>query len=154
MSVLTDDCSGYCKVYLLMNKSEAFAKFKEYKAAAETQTGQVLKRLRTDNGKELLSNEFKEYLKGCGVVHELTIPYTPEQNAVAERRMRTLLEAVRSMLFFAHLDKDFWGFALIAANYISNRLPTSIHDSTQYERMFDSFVQGTAVASDTDFVII
>ena len=55
----------------------------------------------------------------------------------AEGRMRTLLEAVRSMLFFAHLDKDFWGFALIAANYISNRLPTCIHDSTRTGKRAD-----------------
>ena len=54
--------------------------------------------LRTDNGGEFTSAEFKNCLKKEGIKHELTIPKCPEQNGVAERLSRTLVEMIRSML--------------------------------------------------------
>ena len=68
-----------------------------------------LKSLRTDNGGEYISTEFKEYLKLRGIHHELTVPYTPEQNGVAERLNRTLMEAAQSMIFHARLNSNYWG---------------------------------------------
>ena len=67
-----------------------------------------LQTLRTDNGGEYLSTEFKEYLKAEGIRHELTIPKTPEQNGKAGRMNRTLVESIRSMLIDANLPKKFW----------------------------------------------
>ena len=63
-----------------------------------------MKTLRTDNGGEFTSTEFENYLK-TGVKHELTVPKTPEQNGVAERLNRTLVEAVRAMLIQAKLPQ-------------------------------------------------
>ena len=89
----------------------------------EKSTGQQLKNLRTDNGGEFTSNEFEEYLK-ARVRHERTISRTPEQNGVAERMNRTLVEAVRSMLSTSKLPHKFWGEALATAVYLRNRSPT------------------------------
>ena len=93
-----DDNTRYVWVYLLKHKSEVFDKFLEWKALVENSSGHKLKALRTDNGGEYVSNEMKSFLKKEGVSHELTVPKTPEQNGVAERLNRTLVEAVRSML--------------------------------------------------------
>ena len=70
----------------------------EWKALVEKSTGQKLKTLRTDNGGEYTSEMFDSYLKKEGIKHELTIPKTPEQNGVAERINRTLVEMGRAML--------------------------------------------------------
>jgi len=64
---------------------------------------QKLKVLCTDSGGEYTSNKFKEFLKRERVVHECTVPKTPEQNGVAERLNRTLVETVHSMLIDSKL---------------------------------------------------
>ena len=66
----------------------------------------------TDNGGEFTSDEFENYLKKEGIKHELTIPKCPEQNGVAERFNRTLVEMVRSMLADSELPKSFWAETL------------------------------------------
>jgi hypothetical protein len=63
----------------------------------------------------------------------LTIPYTQQQNEVAERRNQTLLEMVRSMMVQANLPITFWGDALLTAVYILNRVPSKSVSSTRYE---------------------
>ena len=103
----TDDFSRYEYVYLLKNKSESFEKFKEYKAEVEKQIGKSIKTLRSDRGGEYLSIEFKNLLKKCGIVSQLTPPGTPQWNGVYERRNRTLLDMVRSMMSLADLPISF-----------------------------------------------
>ena len=96
-----------------------------------------LKVLRTDNGGEFTSTEFQEYLQQEGIKHELTVPKTPEQNGVAERMNRTLVETTRSMLFGAKLPQRFWAEALSTAVYLRNRSPTkAVKNITPYEAWF------------------
>ena len=61
------------------------------------------------------------------------MPKTPQQNGVAERRNRTLLEMVRSMMAQANLPIQFWGDALLTATYILNCVPSKSVSSTPYE---------------------
>ena len=129
----TDDFSRYRYVYLLKNKSESFDKFKEYKAEVEKQIGGSIKTLRSDRGGEYLSQEFKSFLKECGIVSQLTPPGTPQWNGVYERRNRTLLDMVRSMMSLADLPISFWGYALDTASYTLNRVPTKTVQKTPYE---------------------
>ena len=89
--------------------------------------------LRTDRGCEYLSDEFKQLCDDKGIDRQLTIPGTPQQNGVAERRNRTLLEMVRSMMAQANLPITFWGDALLTATYILNRVPSKSVTSTPYE---------------------
>jgi transposase InsO family protein len=93
-----DDFSRNTWIYFLRNKSEVFDKFKEFKALVENQTEKKIKVLRTDNGGEFCRNEFEEFCKKCGISRQKTTPYTPQQNGVAERMNRTLMEKARSML--------------------------------------------------------
>ena len=119
-----DDKTRNTWVYVMKHKSETFQKFKEWKAMVEKSTGLKIKRLRTDNGGEYTSNEFEEYLKAEGIQHKTTIPKTPEQNGVAERMNRTLVETVRAMLADSKLPKRFWAEALSTAVYLRNKSPT------------------------------
>ena len=108
----TDDYSRYGYVYLMRHKSEAFDKFREYKAEEEKQLGVYIKQLRSDRGGEYLSAEFKSYLAQEGIISQLSSPGTPQQNGVFERRNITLLDMVRSMLSYSSLPESFWGYAL------------------------------------------
>ena len=130
----TDDKTRYVWVYPLKQKGDVFNQFLEWKAAAEKSSGHKLKTLRTDNGGEFTSTEFENYLKTEGVKHELTVPKTPEQNGVAERLNRTLVEAVRAMLIQVKLPQRFWVEALSTAVYLHNRSPTKgVTDMTPFE---------------------
>nr|GEY04120.1 DNA-directed DNA polymerase [Tanacetum cinerariifolium] len=87
----TNDYSHYGYVYLLKHKHEVFETFKVFKNEVENQLGKTIKALRLDRGGEYISQEFKDYLKACGIVQQLTPPYTPQHNDVSERRNRTLI---------------------------------------------------------------
>ena len=129
-----DDCTRYVWVYVLKRKDQVFEMFLEWKALVEKSTCQNLKVLCTDNGGEYTSMEFQQYLKKEGVCHEFTVPKTPEQNGVAERMNRTLVETVRSMLADAKLPQKFWAEALSTAVYLRNRSPTkAVKGMTPFE---------------------
>jgi transposase InsO family protein len=120
----TDD---YCRktwVYFMKEKSEAFATFKTYKALVENESGCMIKCLRTDRGGEYTSNEFSDFCNIHGIKRQLTTAYTPQQNGVSERKNRTLLNIVRSMLTCKNVPKKFWPEALKWATYVLNRSPT------------------------------
>jgi len=129
----TDDFSRYGYVYLLKHKHEVFETFKEFKNEVENQLGKTIKILRSDRGGEYLSHEFKDYLKACGIVQQLTPPYTPQHNGVSERRNRTLLDMVRSMMNLTTLPFSFWDYALETAVRILNMVPTKKVDKTPHE---------------------
>ncbi len=118
-----DDHSRKIWVYLLKSKDEAFAAFKKFHAFVTTQTGKKLKCLRTDNGGEFTSAEFTKFCENLGIKRELTVPYNPSSNGVAERFNRTLCERVRCMLSTANLPHGFWGEAIKTAVHICNRSP-------------------------------
>lgn len=121
-----DDYTRKVFVYFLHNKSDVFTKFKEFKALVENQLTLKIKCIRTDNGKEYLSNEFSDYLKKTGIIHQTSNPYTPQQNGLAERMNRTLMERARCMLINASLQKQYWAEAVYTAAYITNRCPTRV----------------------------
>ncbi|GJX47887.1 retrotransposon protein, putative, ty1-copia subclass [Tanacetum coccineum] len=129
----TDDYSRYGYIYLLKHKHEVFETFKVFKNEVENQLGKTIKALRSDRGGEYISQEFKDYLKACGIVQQLTPPYTPQHNGVSERRNRTLLDMVRSMMNLTTLPLSFWDYALESAARILNMVPTKKVDKTPYE---------------------
>ncbi|GJY65103.1 retrotransposon protein, putative, ty1-copia subclass [Tanacetum coccineum] len=88
---------------------------------------------REDRGGEYISQEFKDYLKACGIVQQLKPPYTPQQNGVSKKRNRTLLDMVRSMMNLTTLPLSFWDYALETATHILNMVPTKKVDKTPYE---------------------
>ncbi|KAK8704646.1 hypothetical protein V6N13_048264 [Hibiscus sabdariffa] len=129
----TDDFSRYGYIYLMLHKSEALEKFKEFRNEVQNQHGKSIKALRSDRGGEYLSHEFDELLKECGIVSQLTPPGTPQWNGVSERRNQTLLDMVRSMMSHSDLLISFWGHALETAAFTLNRVPSKSVQKTPYE---------------------
>ncbi|KAJ9561764.1 hypothetical protein OSB04_006924 [Centaurea solstitialis] len=115
----TDDFSRNGYVYLIRHKSETFEKFKEFQNEVQNQLDRKIK--------------FLSHLRECGIVSQLTPPYTPQMNGVSERRNRTLLDMVRSMMCHSTLPVSFWGHALETAENILNKVPTESVEKTPYE---------------------
>ncbi|KAK8597307.1 hypothetical protein V6N12_065778 [Hibiscus sabdariffa] len=106
----TDDFSRYGYIYLMCHKSEALERFKEFKNEVQNQHG-----------------------KKCGIVSQLTPPGTPQWNGVSERRSRTLLDMVRSMMSHSDLPISFWGHALETTAFTLNCVPSKSVHKTPYE---------------------
>ncbi|KAL0438177.1 UNVERIFIED_CONTAM: Retrovirus-related Pol polyprotein from transposon TNT 1-94 [Sesamum latifolium] len=115
---IIDNMSCKVFVFLMKQKAEVFEKFKQWKIFVENQTGRKLKVLRTDNGLEFCNQNFTELCNEFGIKRHKTNPYTPQQNGVAERMNRTLLNKVRCLLISSGLPKSFWGEALLTAAYL------------------------------------
>ena len=117
----------------MKRKSETFEKFKEFKAEVENQLGKRIKAIRFDRGSEYLLGDFKDYLTKNGIISQLTALRTLQENGVAERRNRTLLDMVRSMNSYSTLPISFWGYALNIAMYLLNLVPSKSVPKTPVE---------------------
>lgn len=135
--LFVDDLTRMCWIHLLRNKFEVFGCFKKFIALVERQTDLKVKVLRTDRGGEFLSKDFTMFCDGLEIKHELTAPYTPQQNGVAERISRTLVEKARSTMNAMNLPVDFWAEAAVTAGYLSNVSPTrAVYKKTPHEVWF------------------
>ena len=112
-------------VNLLKSKGDALPVSKAAIAALEVESDTNLKSLRTDGGGEYVSAAWKQYAQVKGFTHELTAPYSPQSNGMAERLNRTLLEKMRCLLIWSELPKPYWDVALLHSNWLRNRTPTS-----------------------------
>ena len=118
----------------IRHKSEVFQKFRDLVKELEKGTGRNVKALRSDRGGEYLSGEFQQYLKRRGIYHQLTTAESPEQNGVAERMNRTLVEKARAMMNATNIPHTFWSEAIANAAYVRNRSPTSaLQNMTPFE---------------------
>nr|GEU54043.1 hypothetical protein [Tanacetum cinerariifolium] len=120
----TEDFNRYGYIYLLKNKHEVFETFKVFQKEVENQLGKTIKALRSNRGGECMSQEFLDHLKDHDIIAHRTPPYTPQHNGVSERRNRTLLDMVTSMMSQTTLPKSFWDYALETATRILNMVPT------------------------------
>ena len=77
--------------------------------------------------------EFRQFQEDHGITSQLAAPGQPQQNGVAERRNRTLLEMVRSMMSYASLLVSFWGYALETTQYLLNLVPSKVISTTPKE---------------------
>jgi transposase InsO family protein len=111
-------------IYFLAEKSQAFTVFKNYKNMVEKEAGSFICCLRTDRGGEFTSFEFNNFCKDHGISRQLTAAYTPQQNGVAERKNRTIMNMVRSMLSEKQVPKKFWPEAVNWTTHVLNRSPT------------------------------
>nr|GEU73882.1 cysteine-rich RLK (receptor-like protein kinase) 8 [Tanacetum cinerariifolium] len=135
--LFTDDFSRMSWVYFLRQKSESFKYFRKFKALVEKQSGKALKFLRTDRGGEFTSKDFDAFCDERGIRRQLTASYTPEQNGVAERKNRTVVEMARSMLKQKGMPDSFWAEGVATVVYILNLSPTKVvWNETPYEAWF------------------
>ena len=119
---------------LLKEKSDAFVKFKKFKEIVERDSRAKIQTFRTDRGGEFVSHEFNKFCEDSGIKRHLTAPYTPQQNGVVERRNRTLMEMMRSILKDMRIPNFLWGEATRHSTYLLNRIGTrSLVNMTSYE---------------------
>ena len=122
-------------ISFLKEKSEAFQHFKIIKNLAESESGEKLKCFRTVRGGEFNSEEFENFCDMNGIKRQLIAPYSPQQNGVVERKNRTIMSCVRSMLKEKNLPLELWAEAVNTCVYVPNRSYTkSLKDETPYEK--------------------
>lgn len=132
--IFKDGATSFRYIYFIKNKSDVLNCFIKYNAKIKTKFMHSVRTLHSDNGGEYKNVEFKEYLESEGITHELTAPYTPEQNGRAEREMRTIVESARSMLYGRNVPLYLWAEAVNCAVYLLNRSSSSqTPDVTPFE---------------------
>ena len=115
-----DDHSRKTWIYFLKSKKseEVLQRFHEFKARVENQTGRKIRVLQLDNGGEYTSKEFDGYCRQEGIRRQLTVPYTPKQNGVAERKNKSIVGAARAMLHDQSLPFFLWEEACSTTVYL------------------------------------
>ncbi|KAL0641599.1 hypothetical protein Bca4012_102628 [Brassica carinata] len=121
-----DEKSKYTWLTLIQTKDRVLDAFRNFQIYVTNHYHAKIKILRSDNGGEYTSNAFKQHLSQYGILHQTSCPYTPQQNGVAERKNRHLMEVARSLMFQSNVPKRFWSDAVATACYLINRTPTKI----------------------------
>ena len=124
-----DQMSGRVSIALLPSKDGAFTAFKDYRARAEKSSGREIKTFRSDGEGEYRNREFEKDLPDAGIQHTVSPPYTPAQNGLAEWMNRNIMENTRCILEDSRLGKELWGYAVLTAAHIHNRLPSRCHSN-------------------------
>ncbi|KAH9679843.1 hypothetical protein KPL71_026299 [Citrus sinensis] len=109
-------------------ESDVVEKFKVWKALVENQSGRKLKALRTNNGLEFCNKEFEAFCQKHGILRHKTVRFTPQQNGLAERMDRTIVDKTRCMLINLKLPRCFWAEAVSTACYLVNKSPSAAID--------------------------
>jgi len=119
----------------MKTKDEASRKAKQYLTLIEHHQGCLPKAIRADNGREYVNNDFIGWCNDKGIELQTTAPQTPEQNSVAERWNRTVVELGRAMLLAHNLPNKLWTDSMKHATYIHNHAFTQfISDGTPYQK--------------------
>ncbi|GJS46935.1 putative ribonuclease H-like domain-containing protein [Tanacetum coccineum] len=135
--VITDDCTRFSWVFFLFANNETSGIFKNFIRQIENQLNHRVKIIRSDNGTEFKNRDMLEFCGNKGIKQEYSNARTPQQNGVAERMNRTLIEAARTMLADSLLPTTFWAEAVSTACYIFNRVRvTKPQNKTPYELLF------------------
>nr|GEU55526.1 hypothetical protein [Tanacetum cinerariifolium] len=132
--VVTDDYSRFSWVFFLATKDETNKIIKTFITGIKNQINHKVKIIRCDNRTDFKNHVLNWFCGINGIKREFSVARTPQQNGVAERKNRTLLEAARTMLEDSLLTIPFWAEAVNTACYVQNRiLVTKPHNKTPYE---------------------
>lgn len=122
-----DDFSRCTWLYLLKSRSDLFSVFTLFVAEIQTHFGRTIKFLRSDNAPEYKTcTQIQSFMASHGILHHTSCSYTPQQNGVAERKNRHLLEVSRAMRFHMNVPKCFWDDAVLTACFLINRMPSIV----------------------------
>ncbi|KAH9678583.1 retrovirus-related pol polyprotein from transposon RE1 [Citrus sinensis] len=128
-------------IFLMKSKDEVNSLFQRFHKMVTTQFQTQIRVLHTDNEGEYMSTSIQQFLKSQGSVHQTTCVGTPQQNGVAERKNRHLLEVVRASLIQAHMPLSYWGEALASASYLINQtLSSSLRFQTPFQVLNDAIM--------------
>jgi hypothetical protein len=124
--IFVDEFSCKCWIFCMQKKDQTFSKFCEFKSLVEKESGQQVKALRSDNGGEYISNEFKDFCSREGIRRELIAPRNPQKNGVVERNNITTMGVARAMLQDQGLPMHLWEEGCNTTVYVQNRCPHRI----------------------------
>ncbi|GKC16023.1 putative ribonuclease H-like domain-containing protein, partial [Tanacetum coccineum] len=119
--VVTDDYSRFTWVFFLATKDETSGILKSFITEVENLVDKKVKIIRCNNGTEFKNRVMSEFCEKKGIKKEFSVARTPQQNSVAERRNRTLIEAARTMLAYSKLPTTFWAKVVNTACYVQNK---------------------------------
>ncbi|GJT72092.1 putative ribonuclease H-like domain-containing protein [Tanacetum coccineum] len=132
--VVTDYFSRFSWVFFLATKDETSEILKTFIIGIENLIDLRVKVIRCDNGTKFKNRVMNQFCEMKGIEREFSVARTPQQNGVAERKNRTLIEAARTMLADSKLPTTFWAEAVNTACYVQNRvLIIKPHNKTPYE---------------------
>ncbi|GKF20772.1 putative ribonuclease H-like domain-containing protein, partial [Tanacetum coccineum] len=132
--VVTNDFSRFSWVFFLAIKDETSGILKTFITKIENQLDHKVKVFRSDNGTEFKNSIMNQFCEIKGIKREFSMARTPQQNGVAERKNRTLIEAARTMLVDSKLPTTFLAEAVNTACYVLNRvLVIKPHNKAPYE---------------------
>ncbi|GJR80379.1 putative nucleotidyltransferase, ribonuclease H [Tanacetum coccineum] len=132
--IVTDNYSRFSWVFFLATKDATSGILKTFITGIENQINHKVKIIRCDNGTEFKNNDMNQFCGMKGIKREFSVSRTPQQNRVAKRKNRTLIEAARTMLANSLLPTTFWAKAVSTTCYVQNRvLVTKPHNKTPYE---------------------
>jgi transposase InsO family protein len=117
-----DDYSHFTWVFFLQGKSETQEVLKKFLKMAQNEFDVKVKKIRSDNNTEFKNTQVEDFLDEEGIKHEFSVPYTPQQNGVAERKNRSLIEMARTMLDEYKTSDRFWAEAVDTTCHTTNRL--------------------------------
>ncbi|CAJ2662733.1 unnamed protein product [Trifolium pratense] len=143
-----DDHSRVCWVYLLKGKSDVCQAVKDFCTMVQNQYQTNIQVFRSDNGKEYFNANLSDFFLKNGIIHQSSCPNTPQQNGVAERKNRHLLEVARALLFSSKVPNYLWGEAVLTAAYLINRMPSKV---LNFQTPIDTFKEcfpSTRVSND------
>ena len=123
--VFVDDYTRASWTYVLKSRKEVLSRVQHFLLEIITQYATMVKVLRTDNALEFTQTAIEELCLAHGIVHQTTCPYTSQQNGVAERKHRHLLDMVRTLLLAMRVPQYLWCEAVLTATYLVNRLPSA-----------------------------
>jgi transposase InsO family protein len=136
--IFIDDYSRFSWLYPLALKSDVYKAIEIFMNFVQTQFSTKIKTFQSDGGTEFVNNRVRQLFKSNGTFHRLSCPYTPQQNARAERKHRHIVETGLAMLFNAKLPSSFWVDAFTTAVHIVNPLPTHVlNGKTPFELLYN-----------------
>ena len=120
-----DEFSRCTWVFLMKEHSEILSILTSFVNEIKTQFGKTIKILRSDNAKEYFSSAISSFLSAQGIFHQSSCPHTPQQNGIAERKNRHLVETARTLLLHVNVPVQHWGDAVLTAYFFINQMPSS-----------------------------
>ena len=136
---LTDERTRYRRVYFMKEKSETLKCFEDYVAdVSGLFNGKInVLSLHSDGGGEFVGGLLRQFCQGRGIKQSWSAPHTPQQNSIAERSWRTIMDMARAQVLGANLPKQMWAEAVNTAVYVINRVPSkALGGDTPYHSLF------------------
>ncbi|GJR79770.1 putative RNA-directed DNA polymerase, partial [Tanacetum coccineum] len=134
---IVDDFSRAVWTYLLKTKDEVFEHIVSFINLIHNQFNIKIKTFRSDNGTEFVNKKIFSLFVDLEIIHQTSCPHTPQQNRIAERKHRHLLNVARSLMFQGGIPLNFWSGCILTAVFLINRLPSSVFSGrSPYELLY------------------